>query len=94
MCPFFDPWGFCSHYEVFLIPPGTDTKLDKEVAIKLIPVRDGAEILRAEAEMYQALSGGTGIPGVLWFSQEYDYFALVYKLLGPLLEDLFNYCDR
>ena len=59
-----------------------------------MPVRDGAEILRAEAEMYQALSGGTGIPGVLWFGQECDYFALVYELLGPSLEDLFNYCDR
>lgn len=78
----------------FLILLGTDTKLEKEVAIKLMLVRDGVEILRAEAEMYQVLSGGIGVPRVFWFGQECDYFALVHELLGPSLEDLFNYCDR
>jgi casein kinase 1 delta/casein kinase I family protein HRR25 len=69
-------------------------KLGKEVAIKLMLVRDGPEILEAEAETYRKLSGGTGTPRVLWFGQECDYYALVHDLLGPSLEDLFNYCNR
>ncbi len=69
-------------------------ELGNEVAIKFTLVRDGPEILEAEAETYRKLSGGTGIPRVLWFGQECDYFALVHEILGPSLEDLFNYCDR
>jgi len=40
------------------------------------------------------LAGGTGIPRVLWYGQECDYYVLVLDLLGPSLEDLFNYCER
>ena len=29
-----------------------------------------------------------------WFGQECDFYALVHDLLGPSLEDLFNYCGR
>ncbi|KAK8145256.1 hypothetical protein G3M48_004702 [Beauveria asiatica] len=77
-----------------LVYAGTDMKLGNEVAIKLMLVRDGPEILAAEADTYGKLSGGPGIPRVLWFGQECDYFALVYEILWPSLEDLFNYCDR
>ncbi len=51
-------------------------------------------MLRGEKETYEALSGGVGIPRVRWFGQECDYYALVHDLLGPSLEDLFNYCGR
>ena len=78
----------------FLTWPGTDTKLDKEIAIKLSSVNAFPNFLRAEAETYEALSGGIGIPQVLWFGGECEYYALVHELLGPSLEDLFNYCDR
>lgn len=88
--------------------PGTDMKvrkevstlksetssLEDEVAIKLMLVRDGGDILQTEAEAYATLSGGVGIPRLLWYGQECDYYALVHELLGPSLEDLFNYCDR
>lgn len=57
-------------------------------------IRDGPDVLESEAETYKALSGGTGIPRVLWFGQECDYYALVHDLLGPSLEDLLNYCGR
>ena len=35
-----------------------------------------------------------GIPGVKWFGSEGDYNVLVTDLLGPSLEDLFNYCGK
>ena len=35
-----------------------------------------------------------GIPGVKWFGSEGDYNVLVIDLLGPSLEDLFNYCNK
>ena len=51
-------------------------------------------MLQREAETYNALAGGVGIPQVRWFGDECDFYVLVEDLLGPSLEDLFNYCDR
>jgi len=35
-----------------------------------------------------------GIPNIRWFGIEGDYSVLVLDLLGPSLEDLFNFCSR
>ncbi len=35
-----------------------------------------------------------GIPTLKWFGVEGDYNVLVIELLGPSLEDLFNFCSR
>ena len=35
-----------------------------------------------------------GIPHLKWCGSEGDYNVLVMELLGPSLEDLFNFCSR
>ncbi|KAB5572200.1 casein kinase I isoform delta [Coniochaeta sp. 2T2.1] len=77
-----------------LVYSGTDLQSGEEVAIKLTYVRHDPEPLRGEKETYEALSGGMGIPRVRWFGQECDFYVLVHDILGPSLEDLFNYCGR
>ena len=47
-----------------------------------------------ETKIYKILNGGAGIPAIQWFGVEGDYNAMVMDLLGPSLEDLFNYCKR
>ncbi|KAA3457874.1 casein kinase I isoform X1 [Gossypium australe] len=47
-----------------------------------------------ESKLYRILQGGTGIPNLRWFGVEGDYNVLVIDLLGPSLEDLFNFCSR
>lgn len=52
--------------------------------------------MQGEYRIYTALVGGVGIPQVRWYGQDPSscYNALVMDLLGPSLEDLFNYCKR
>ncbi|EQL00648.1 casein kinase I isoform delta [Ophiocordyceps sinensis CO18] len=77
-----------------LVYAGTDLQTNTGVALKLMPNADEPRVLQAEAEVYRALAGGAGIPRVLWCGDECDYCVLVHELLGPSLEDLFNYCGR
>ena len=35
-----------------------------------------------------------GVPHLKWFGVEGEYSCMVIDLLGPSLEDLFNYCTR
>ena len=42
----------------------------------------------------QMMAGGVGIPAIKWCGSEGDYNVMVMELLGPSLEDLFNFCTR
>jgi casein kinase I family protein HRR25 len=73
---------------------GTNVISGEEVAIKLENVKAKHPQLEYEARVYRSLAGGVGIPFVRWFGTEGDYNAMVLDLLGPSLEDLFNFCNR
>ena len=67
----------------------------EEVAVKLESQRARHPQLLYESKVYRILAGGVGIPRIRWFGQhERDYNVLVMDLLGPSLEDLFNFCGR
>ncbi|KAL5473516.1 hypothetical protein EMCRGX_G028007 [Ephydatia muelleri] len=89
---------------------GTNIQTREEVAIKLECVKTKHPQLHIEAKFYKMMqSGGTfvqtdpceiftycpvGIPSIKWCGTEGDYNVLVMELLGPSLEDLFNFCSR
>ncbi|KAG8737218.1 serine/threonine protein kinase [Ceratobasidium sp. 414] len=50
--------------------------------------------LEYESKVYKTPAGGVGVPLVRRFGTECDYNAMVLDLLGPSLEDLFNFCNR
>ncbi|XP_007012783.2 PREDICTED: casein kinase I isoform X1 [Theobroma cacao] len=83
--------GSGSFGEIYL---GTNIQTNEEVAIKLENVKTKHPQLLYESKLYRILQGGTGIPNVRWFGAEGDYNVLVMDLLGPSLEDLFNFCSR
>lgn len=70
------------------------------MAIKLEPVKSRHPQLLYESRLYKLLNlgatGGSvvGIPSVRWYGVEGDYNVMVMDLLGPSLEDLFNFCGR
>ncbi|KAK3028137.1 hypothetical protein RJ639_038998 [Escallonia herrerae] len=83
--------GSGSFGELYL---GVNVQSGEEVAIKLEPVKTKHPQLHYESKIYMLLQGGTGIPNLKWFGVEGEYNVMVIDLLGPSLEDLFNYCNR
>ncbi|KHG29281.1 hypothetical protein F383_11363 [Gossypium arboreum] len=73
---------------------GVNVQSGEEVAVKLEPVKTKHPQLHYESKLYMLLQGGTGIPHLKWFGVEGEYSIMVIDLLGPSLEDLFNYCNR
>mmetsp|Transcript_6708 Transcript_6708/g.15242 ORF Transcript_6708/g.15242 Transcript_6708/m.15242 type:complete len:387 (-) Transcript_6708:161-1321(-) len=73
---------------------GTHIQTNEEVGIKLESVKSKHPQLLYESKLYKILQGGTGIPNVRWYGIEGDYNIMVMDLLGPSLEDLFNFCNR
>ncbi|XP_022721552.1 casein kinase 1-like protein 2 isoform X2 [Durio zibethinus] len=73
---------------------GTNIQTNEEVAIKLENMKTKHPQLLYESKLYKILQGGNGISNVRWFGIEGGYNVLVMDLLGPSLEDLFNFCSR
>ncbi|AQK44846.1 Putative casein kinase family protein [Zea mays] len=83
--------GSGSFGELYL---GVNMQSDEEVAVKLESVKSRHPQLHYESKLYMLLQGGTGIPHLKWFGVEREYNVMVIDLLGPSMEDLFNYCSR
>ncbi|KAJ0967570.1 hypothetical protein J5N97_024487 [Dioscorea zingiberensis] len=83
--------GSGSFGELFL---GVNIQTGEEVAVKLESVKAKHPQLLYESKLYMLLQGGTGVPHLKWFGVEGEYNVMVIDLLGPSLEDLFNYCNR
>ncbi|XP_073317769.1 casein kinase 1-like protein 10 [Primulina huaijiensis] len=73
---------------------GVNIQNGEEVAVKLESLKTKHPQLHYESKIYMLLQGGTGVPNVKWFGVEGEFNVMAIDLLGPSLEDLFNYCNR
>lgn len=79
---------------------GINIHTSEEVAVKLESVKTKHPQLIYESKIYRYLNISTtgepvvGIPKVRWYGQEGDFNIMTIDLLGPSLEDLFNFCHR
>lgn len=95
---------------VYFLPfVGQNTQTGEEVAVKLEPAKTKFPQLYYEAKLYKIYNGAgklevfliadnfnivVGLPKIYHFGQEGDFNVMVIDLLGPSLEDLFEYCRR
>lgn len=79
---------------------GININTNEEVAVKLESMKTKHPQLIYESKIYRYLNISpngqpvVGIPKVRWFGQEGEYNVMTIDLLGPSLEDLFNFCHR
>eukprot|EP00095_Tigriopus_kingsejongensis_P009840 maker-scaffold21_size687808-snap-gene-5.38 protein:Tk09840 transcript:maker-scaffold21_size687808-snap-gene-5.38-mRNA-1 annotation:"casein kinase i isoform epsilon-like isoform x6" len=73
---------------------GTNITTSEEVAIKLECIKTKHPQLHIESKFYRIMQGAVGIPKIKWCGSEGDFNVMVMELLGPSLEDLFNFCSR
>ncbi|KAF2419700.1 kinase-like protein [Tothia fuscella] len=83
--------GAGSYGEVY---QGHHLETGQEVALKLEYNQVSPSQLNNEVEIYKELDGGIGIPRVYWYGSDCEFRVMAFELLGPSLEDLFNYCGR
>ena len=84
--------GSGSFGDVYL---GVNKLSGEEVAVKLEPQKSKHPQLYFESKLYKILQGGVGVPNLRWYGpHEAGYNVMVCDLLGPNLEDLFNFCSR
>ncbi|KAM3178524.1 Casein kinase I isoform alpha [Hymenolepis weldensis] len=86
--------GSGSFGEIFL---GINIETGEEVAVKLEKVSARHPQLYFESKVYKILASTPGLPHIQYFGLDGVndvYNALVMDLLGPSLEELFNFCGR
>lgn len=77
--------------QIFL---GRNVQTNQPVAIKKETANCKNPQLAYEAKIYKCLEGGIGIPKVYFQQDNRTTNIMVMDLLGPSLEDMFNYCFR
>lgn len=82
--------GSGSFGEIFL----SVTSNGEEFAVKLEKLSSRHPQLIYESRLLKTLQGSVGVPKVNWAGIEGNYAIMVLELLGPSLEDLFNFCNR
>lgn len=68
--------------------------VDMQVAIKIEDAKSKSPQLQSESKLYRVFEGGYGIPHMYMYESDSMQNIMVMDLLGPSLEDLFNFCDR
>jgi len=72
---------------------GTNLETNEEVAVKLEAVTAKTPQLIYEAKLYTLIGGAAGIPNIHWYGNEGKHNVMVLDLLGPSLEDYFEFCS-
>lgn len=71
-----------------------DTKTDRDVAVKFEQLKVKRPQVIEEAKLLKQFGQEKGFPQFIWFGKQGPYSIMVVEMLGPSLEDLFNYCGR
>ncbi|XBW37536.1 hypothetical protein QEN19_003116 [Hanseniaspora menglaensis] len=72
----------------------TNANMTKYVAIKFEPRKSDTPQLKDEYRSYKILKNQPHVPKVYYYGQEGLHNILIIDLLGPSLEDLFEWCGR
>eukprot|EP01029_Cantina_marsupialis_P005967 TRINITY_DN1649_c0_g1_i1.p1 TRINITY_DN1649_c0_g1~~TRINITY_DN1649_c0_g1_i1.p1 ORF type:complete len:765 (+),score=193.33 TRINITY_DN1649_c0_g1_i1:151-2445(+) len=83
--------GKGSFGEIYLVE---DKSTGKEYALKAESDDYDSPQLGIEKKVYDSLRGKKGVPQVMWYGNHNDHICLIMDLLGPSLEELYNYCSR
>lgn len=73
---------------------GLNIQTNEEVAIKLEKASKKNSQLQYESKILKSLQGSQGIPHLYWFGTEGSYNAMIIELLGPTLEELFQFTNQ
>lgn len=63
------------------------------MAIKLERLDCDYPLLAYEAKLYDKFKGVTGVPQLQWFGVEGEYTVMVLDILGPTVNNLFEFCN-
>ena len=73
---------------------GLNMQTSELVAIKLEKEDSRHPQVLYESKLIKSIQGAPGIPNVHWSGNEGNYNVMVLELLGPSLEDMFNFCNQ
>lgn len=71
-----------------------DMTNDRDVAVKFEKQTVRKSQVVEEAKLLQELKGMQGFPQFVWYGKEGPFTIMVQEMLGPSIEDMYNYCGR